>query len=251
MTPESGKSHRNASTHRAPSIQGRGKPVEEVREICLALELTYGSPRHGNKDDPLDELIYIILSTRTRDDSYRTIFDKLKARFPEWDLIRSSDAREVERILSPGGLGTLKTSIILDILAHLQGAFGRGTLDPLAEMSNGDAEAFLDSLPGVGPKIAKCVLMYSLGRDVLPVDVHVHRVATRLGLRTKKRPDTSQELIEEAIPPDLRYGFHVNAIAHGRSVCLPRVPLCRSCSIANWCDYYRTKRETNDRTRPD
>jgi len=95
----------------------------------------------------------------------------------------------------------------------------------------------LISLPGVGRKIAKCVLMYALHRRVLPVDVHVHRLATRLGFLTKKRPDTSQELIESVIPPELRYGFHVNAIAHGRRICLNQRPRCNGCPLVKWCKY--------------
>lgn len=107
-------------------------------------------------------------------------------------------------------------------------------------MADAEAEHLLTSLPGVGPKVAKCVLMYALDRDVLPVDVHVHRLATRLGFRTKKRPDTSQELIESAVPRELRYSFHVNAVAHGRTVCLSQRPLCDVCPISKWCHYYHT-----------
>jgi endonuclease III len=115
-------------------------------------------------------------------------------------------------------------------------------------MTINEAEEFLTSLPGVGLKVAKCVLMYSLKRDVLPVDVHVHRVATRLGFRSKKRPDTSQALIEGAVPPHLRYSFHVNAIAHGRTVCLPRNPRCGICPLSAWCDYYQKVKESHERT---
>lgn len=103
-------------------------------------------------------------------------------------------------------------------------------------MGDAEAEAFLTSLPGVGPKVAKCVLMYSLDRKVLPVDVHVHRVARRLGFATKKRPDTSQDLIEAEIPSNLRYGFHVNAVAHGRKVCKSE-PLCDRCPLVSICRY--------------
>ena len=41
-----------------------GKGSAKIARICTALRYAYGSPRHGNKDNPLDELIYIILSTR-------------------------------------------------------------------------------------------------------------------------------------------------------------------------------------------
>jgi endonuclease III len=110
-------------------------------------------------------------------------------------------------------------------------------------MSTAECERFLTSLPGVGRKVAKCVLMYSLGRPVLTVDVHVHRIAGRVGLTVKRRPDTSQDLIEAAVPPNLRYGFHVNAVAHGRKVCTPRNPKCGRCIISVWCDYFHRYRD--------
>lgn len=210
-----------------------------IKNVCAILRKTYKNPRHGNPREPLDDLIYIILSTRTRDSSFAKTFQSVKKTFPNWDAISQKRKNQLERILIPGGLGRLKTRQVIQIVSALRIHFGKATLAPLAGMKNDRAEAFLTALPGVGPKIAKCVLMYTLRRKVLPVDVHVHRVATRLGFRTKKRPDTSQELIESAIPPELRYSFHVNAIALGRSVCLNQRPKCELCPVSNWCRYHR------------
>lgn len=208
------------------------------RRICRTLERTYHSSRHGNPDNPLDDLIYIILSTRTRDSSFARTFRAVKQAFPSWNRVFPKDRRKLERMIVPGGLGRLKARQVVTILAELRRQFGTATLAPLRKMSNREAEAFLTALPGVGPKIAKCVLMYTLKRRVLPVDVHVHRVATRIGFRAKKRPDTSQELIESAVPPELRYSFHVNAISLGRSVCLARNPKCGVCPISRWCQHH-------------
>lgn len=213
-----------------------------VRNICQILRKAYKNPRHGNPYNPLDDLIYIILSTRTRDSSFASVFRTLKKRFPVWNAISAKHKGTLEQILNPGGLGKLKTRQLIAIVSELKCHFGTATLAPLAKMANEEAEDFLTSLPGVGPKIAKCVLMYTLNRRVLPVDVHVHRLATRLGFRAKKRPDTSQALIESAVPPQLRYSFHVNAIAHGRAVCISQRPKCEICIISESCQYYRRHR---------
>lgn len=216
----------------------RSKPdTTVISAICEALAATYGSPRHGNKANPLDELVYIILSNRTQDTSFRRIFAAVKRRYPSWNLVTDRSRTRLERILAPGGLNRLKTRQLLAILRTLRQEFGYPTLAPLRKLSEPEAERFLTGLSGVGRKVAKCVLMYSLGRPVLPVDVHVHRVASRLGFQVKRRPDTSQELIEGAIPPKFRYSFHVNAVAHGRSMCLPRKPLCRECPVRPYCAF--------------
>lgn len=212
-----------------------------IREVCAVLVATYGNPRLGNWDNPLDELVYIILSNRTGEQACRAAFQRLRTAYPDWNALELGDLERTTEMLAPGGFGRLKAQQIASIFDRLRNTFGRVTLDPLFPMTTDDAEAFLRTLPGVAAKVAKCVLMYSLGRPVLPVDVHVHRVARRLGLRVKKRPDTSQELIEAAVPPELRYGFHVNCIAHGRKICVARMPKCASCPLARWCRYYATQ----------
>lgn len=210
-----------------------------IRVICRALEREYGSPRHGNPTDPLDDLVYIILSTRTQDRRFGELFRAVRAKFPTWETLTPERLTDLERILAPGGLGRLKARQLLSIMVRLRADFGSTTLAPVSEMADGDAERYLTSLWGVSLKVAKCVMMYTLGRQVLPVDIHVHRVAGRLGLRVKKRPDTSQEWIEAAVPPAQRYGFHVTAVAHGRAVCRPVGPRCEKCCVAKWCRYYR------------
>jgi endonuclease III len=232
-----------------PSIQKSGSMWHkkktahgpDIRRICAALKRCYGTSRLGNPRDPLDDLIYIILSTRTRHLSFDSTYRILKETFSSWDKLRLRLRRRLERILAPGGLGRLKAGQILEILSTLRKTFGRATLAPLSKMSDSEAEMFLTSLPGVGLKVAKCVMMYTLGRRVLPVDIHVHRIAKRIGFQTKKRPDTSQPLIEASVPPHLRYGFHVNAIAHGRAICLSQRPRCELCVISRWCAYYKRR----------
>ena len=217
--------------------------VVPIRAICRALERAYGSPRHGNPDDPLDDLIYIIISTRSHERRFGETYRQVKAAFPCWDDVTADRLPELETLLIPGGLGRLKARQIVSIVGRLRDDFGQATLSPLRAMCDAEVEAFLTSLWGVSRKVAKCVAMYALGRQVLPVDVHVHRVAGRLGLRVKKRPDTSQDWIEDAVPSDLRYGFHVNAIAHGRAVCRPRSPACDTCCVARWCRFGQELRD--------
>lgn len=214
-----------------------------IASCCELLAQRYGNPRHGNKRDPLDELVYIILSTRTGEVVFRGIYRNLKKAFPSWDDVHGRRIGEFHRILAPGGLSSLKSYQLLGIFSALRREFGRATLAPLRTMDDDQAERFLTSLPGVGKKVAKCVLMYSLERQVLPVDVHTHRVAARLGLVAKRRPDTSQDLIEAQVPPKLRYGFHVNAVAHGRAICLPRRPMCGDCVLRECCPSQEGKKK--------
>lgn len=215
-----------------------------LEKIVRRLEKEYGSPRHGNKRNALDELFYIILSTRTRPEVYRSNFSRLKRAFPSWNSLRPRDQKRVEAIIKSNGLARIKAAQIVSIVAILRKRYGRATLAPLRYLPDAEAERILMSLPGVSRKVAKCVLMYSFDRNVLPVDVHVHRLAARLGFDVKKRPDTSQDLIESIVPPRLRYSFHVNAIAHGRARCLKVAPRCDGCPVRFFCTWVQSSGET-------
>ena len=77
--------------------------------------------------------------------------------------------------------------------------------------------------------------MYSLGFDVLPVDTHVARIATRLGLIKCKSSREMHQTLNHFIPPALRFGFHVRCVQHGRKVCRGSRPRCDECCLAPIC----------------
>ncbi len=198
----------------------------------------YGDPRLGNKEDPLDELVFIILSAKTAERSYLRTYFALKKAFPTWFDILDAPAGSVASAIGLGGLANKKEAQIRALLAAIRGPTGREDLNFLQEMTTGDAEGFLTSLPGVGLKTARCVLMYSLGRDVFPVDTHVRRVLSRLGAIPYQRlTEGVQNSIQQIVPPGIRYKLHVNLIAHGRATCTARNPRCGSCILYDVCAY--------------
>jgi endonuclease-3 len=121
----------------------------------------------------------------------------------------------LKSLVADAGLSNQKAPRFVQIAHSLKESFGAVTLKPLRSYSDPDAEKFLTSLAGVGVKTAKCVLMYSMGRKVLPVDTHVARISRRLGLVDDNLSATYLHgQLEKIIVPSLRYDFHVNAIAH-------------------------------------
>ena len=210
-----------------------------VRRVCETLEACYGSPRHGNPRNALDDLIYIILSNKTTPAMATRIYHELKRRFPRWTGFLRARASTVERILRPAGLSRIKSKYIRSALAQIESDFGSCTLSRLKRLPTSQAEEYLTCLPGVSDKVAKCVLMYTCAAQVLPIDSHVHRVAKRLGWTVRKRADQCHAELEALVPPDQRYAFHVNCIAHGRAICRPAKPECEKCCINRYCFYYR------------
>jgi DNA (cytosine-5)-methyltransferase 1 len=220
--------------------------ITYLREVARILAALYGSPNLGNKEDPTDELVYILLARHTREGAYQQAFDLLKRRFRTWDELLDTPREEVERLVYSGGLSGKKTDALFAALGRLRETFGRCTLEPAREWPDERLEQFLCNLPEVQRKSAYCIMMYSFGRQVFPADTHVGRVLSRLGpyrelglslegLDHKKL----QVALADLIPPNLRYSLHVNLIEHGRAVCRRPVPLCDRCELRNFCSFHR------------
>lgn len=191
----------------------------------------------GNKSDPLDELVYILLTLMTR---FQPRIDRAYCELQrlsggDWTELLHVPVESVREAVWPLGFVERRTGQLLRLLA-IVGARHGGDLADLREMSDEEALAALVALPGVGSKTAKCVLMYSLERPVLPVDVHVARVGERLGLLpTGVSLKEADKLFEPEVPPGLRFDVHVQFVRHGRSVCKRPSPDCGACSLSSMC----------------
>lgn len=218
-----------------------GELTVRAKKVANTLHEVYGSPRHGNKDDPLDELVFIILSQMTTHHSFGRVYDRLKLLFPDWSDVRGLPVEQLAEVIKDAGLSNQKAPRIKAILERVFADFGKVSLAHLGRLSDAEAEQYLTSLPGVGTKTAKCVLMYSLDRAVLPVDTHVWRLSKRLGLvQGELSYSTVHEALENVVLPEDRYSFHVNAISHGRAVCLAKKPRCVGCPLMSICPSWLT-----------
>jgi endonuclease-3 len=224
-----------------PSLQPKPTIKELQKRAKISANLLhkeYGSPRHGNKNNPLNELVFIILSLMTTHHSFNRVYAHLKQQVPTWQKLLNIRILTLSNIIKDGGLSAQKAKNLIQIMKALKARFGRVTLAPLKKMDTHTAEVFLLSLPGVGIKTAKCVLMYSLNREVLPVDTHVWRISKRLELVDESVTyGNVHEKLEECVLPADRYSFHVNAITHGREICIPLKPRCTECCLNRICPY--------------
>ena len=180
--------------------------------------------------------------------SYERVFDRLKSSFPSWEVLSGVSVSTVVGLISDAGLSNQKAPRLVELAKQLRRTFGEVTLDPIKTYTDHDAEKFLTSLPGVGRKTAKCVMMYSMNRMVLPVDTHVARVARRFCLLDDITPVSSwHSELEAVIAPRHRYDFHVNAVVHGRAVCRARFPVCGKCGVKSVCPTGRGRRTSHSK----
>ena len=188
----------------------------------------------------IDELVATVLSQHTSDINSERAFAQLKERFPTWEQVTGARPEEVADAIRCGGIADQKARRIQQILAAVREREGRIDLGRLHDLDDAAARAYLESLPGVGPKTAACVLTFAMGRAAFPVDTHVYRVATRLGwLPAKTTADAAHRLLGPIVPADIRYDLHVAMISHGRTTCRAQRPRCGACVLHDLCAYGR------------
>ena len=213
-------------------------PPRRLRTILDKLAAEYGRPSGRPHRAPIDELVLTVLSQNTNDRNRDVAYERLRDRFDSWPAVREAPEEEVVEAIRPGGLAVTKAPRIQAILR----ALGDDDLSRLAEEPLERARAELCELPGVGRKTAACVLLFSFGRHDVPVDTHVHRVGTRLGLFRPGGPldEAHDEMLRLSRDLD-PYEAHVSLIRHGRRICHARAPRCGECPLRRMCPYARGK----------
>src|SRR3954449_10076988 len=209
-----------------------------VRAILDRLRDAYGKPVERINRRPIDELILTVLSQNTSDRNRDVAYLRLTKRFPTWDEVRDAPASEVEEAIRPGGLAPTKAVRIQEILR----ALGDDDLSALAGEPLEDARRRLTDLPGVGRKTAACVLLFTFGRPDIPVDTHVFRVGTRLGLfRPGGSLEEAHDELLRVVDAEDAYEVHVSLIRHGRRTCTARNPQCLECPLLTICPSGRAR----------
>ena len=207
-----------------------------VRAIRDRLRELYGRPVNQPHGHPIAELVRTILSQNTSDLNRDRAYESLRERYPTWEAVRDAPEEDIIDAIRKGGLANTKGPRIQAILRDLD---DRPDLDWLEDAPRDEAISYLPSLPGVGRKTAACVMIFTFGRPEIPVDTHVYRVGTRLGLfRPGASLDEAHDEILRFVDPDDAYEFHINLIRHGRRICKPR-PRCEECALLRMCPHGR------------
>ena len=218
----------------------RNKVLEVHRRLCAV----YGCPiAYFHSLDPLSELVSSLLSHRTRNADSGRAFKELRARFPDWAAVATAPEPAVRDAIAGVTWPEQKAPRIQEVLSAVHAAHGEWSLDFLGDLSVPDARAWLEALPGVGPKTSAAVLSFStLRRAALPVDSHHHRVAARTGLiASKLAVGPSHAVLAAQLPPDWDaqqlYDNHEVLMLHGQRCCFFQNPACDRCVLLDLCPY--------------
>lgn len=217
-----------------------------VYAIRDRLRLVYGIPVLRPHGDGIAELILTVLSQSTNDRNRDAAYLGLRERFQTWREVRDAPVDEVELAIRRGGISKVKSARIKAILqavgetapapADVAPENREPSLDWLAQRTVPEAQACLCSLPGVGRKTAACVLLFAYGMRDVPVDTHVSRVGTRLGLFRPRAPfEELHDTMLALTPRGQEWELHLNLLRHGRRTCHAQRPQCGACALRRMC----------------
>ena len=236
---------------------GRGWFRGRLTEILLTLRVVneilrvwHGSPDWGNQPHVIDEIVFILLTRRSKIEDAIRHLDAIRETLPSWDAVADAPPEVLKAAIRGGGLEAHKVEFIQGALRGIRKRFGRIDEADLERMSEQELDEFLQTLPGVGPKSSACILMYARGIDIFPADTHCIRTLRRIGVFEPLGFDWTQESHKQAevdlqvlVPPHMRADLHRNLLALGREVCKVRNPRCEQCEIRKFCLHFRRERQ--------
>jgi len=226
-----------------PELQEKAIVIHD--RLCAV----YGCPVPYFSDrDPLSELISALLSHRTKNADSHRAFQQLVAQFPTWEAIRDAPVNELEQTIAPCTWPEQKAPRIQQILRLISERLVEEhrqdwSLDFLTDLPVAEARAWLETLPGVGPKTSAAVLSFSRLRcRALAVDSHHHRVAARLGLiAANVAVGPAHAVLEAQLPENWTaqqvYDNHEVMMLHGQKCCYYKNPACDRCAVLDLCPH--------------
>jgi len=217
-------------------------PKTRTKKIVAVLEQQFGVPTWRGPGDPLDALIRTILSQNTNDTNSGRAYERLKNRFPTWEEVRAAAVRDIADAIRVGGLANLKAERIKGVLGWLETTQGTLNLDFIRDQEPDEVIRILGALKGVGIKTISVVLLFACGKEIFPVDTHIHRIAKRLGFAPENAsPEKVHEVMQNLVPQGKAYSFHLNLLQFGRTICRAQHPQCEHCPLTEECVWYTTQ----------
>jgi len=189
--------------------------------------------RMRKKPNAFKILISCLLSLRTQDKNTEKVSKQLFEKADTPKKIIKLPTKRLEKLIFSSGHYKKKAQTLKHVSKEILKRFN-------GKVPN-DKEKLL-SIKGIGPKTANIVLNFAYGQDVIPVDVHVHVIANRLGWVKTKTPEKTEKALEKILPKKYWKEFNGIFVLFGKTICQPISPFCSKCPINKYCQRIGVKR---------
>lgn len=177
-------------------------------------------------ESPFKTLIATVLSARSRDETTIKVVNNLWQYYNTPESLANAPLDRLEELVHASGTFRVKAKNIKEI--------GRIIHEELHDQVPSDCEQLM-KLPGVGRKVANCVLNFAFGKSVIPVDTHVHRISNRTGWVKTKTPEQTEKALEPLFPQKYWSIMNYTLVSYGKTICKPITPNCKICPVESTC----------------
>ena len=221
-------------------------PDPRLLEVHRALLRHYGQPPSRVPRDPLSQLIYSLLASRTRteesDAAMRTLENRYRAGAQGWDALRDAPLAEIESSIQRVTFAEVKAPRLKSILVGISERYGKLTLDFLERYRTEKIREWLENFEGVGAQISAAVVNFStLRRRALCVDANHLRVVQRLALTPRADAATTElrlmRLVPETWTAAMLDEHHSLVKLHAQTLCVFAEPSCAACPLLSLCPF--------------
>jgi len=201
--------------------------IDWKKEIQPLLK-KYKDKKHPLEYNSFYELIVmVVLSAQDSDRHINKLAPQLFAAFPDMKALSKATPETLQPFINDVRNFGNKTKWLLELASQVKDNKNiPTTLETLTE------------LPGIGRKSANVILReMGLPAEGIIVDLHVVRVAPRLGIAKGTDPKKLEKQMMDILPQkDWSVGMAISFL--GREICRPTNPKCNECVMNKVCEYY-------------
>ena len=215
------------------------KKAKKIEEIMKNLAKYYNYRerttlnRMRKNPNPYKVLIACLLSLRARDENTEKVSKALfKVADTPKKMVKLS-IPQLEKLVYSSGHYKKKARVIKHVSQELL-KLHKGVVP--------DKKEELLAIKGIGPKTANIVLAFAYGQEVLPIDIHCHRIPNRLGWIKTKTPEQTEKELEKILPKKYWPEFNAIFVLFGQTICQPISPWCSKCPVNQYCSKINIKR---------
>jgi endonuclease-3 len=193
--------------------------------------------KYKGKKHPLDFgnvyqlMVMVILSAQDSDKHINEVAPKFFTSFPNLKALSQAKPEAIQELISDVRNFGNKSKWLSELSKKIKDDKNIPlTLDELTE------------LPGIGRKSANVIQREAgAAAEGIIVDLHVVRVAPRLGITTETDPKKIEKQLMEILPAkEWDAGMAMSFL--GREICRPTLPKCTECLMNTVCAYYKANK---------